>query len=94
MGGENFLFSFSREAASGSSPRGRGKPDNAVALVTTNRLIPAWAGKTLFVIGYPHGEPAHPRVGGENFTLVQALDIDVGSSPRGRGKPRVRARIE
>ena len=78
-----------RPLTAGSSPRGRGKPDNAVALVTTNRLIPAWAGKTVATLLIEVLMPAHPRVGGENRTASRPERSAAGSSPRGRGKRTV-----
>ena len=52
-------------------------------------LIPAHAGKTLFIVGYPHGEPAHPRSRGENIKAAVSVVVDWGSSPLTRGKPSV-----
>ena len=71
----------------GSSPRGRGKRGAGIPSTLSPGLIPARAGKTLFVIGYPHGEPAHPRAGGENEYVAWLRAAQAGSSPRGRGKP-------
>ena len=51
---------------SGSSPRGRGKPLDAVDESLDERLIPAWAGKTATTMGESLDDAAHPRVGGEN----------------------------
>ena len=51
------------------------------------RLIPAWAGKTLMDLDLAAPDPAHPRVGGENFISFPHYVLRVGSSPRGRGKP-------
>ena len=39
---------------------------------------------------FAHSGPAHPRAGGENWVLIEAFAISVGSSPRGRGKQTVR----
>ena len=53
-------------------------------------LIPAWAGKTYFLIALPRRAWAHPRVGGENAVKPGTSANQGGSSPRGRGKrPRV-----
>ena len=71
---------------SGSSPRGRGKPTGARRTPGRSRLIPAWAGKTDARSRHWLQAPAHPRVGGENGQPVVDLIINVGSSPRGRGK--------
>ena len=51
-------------------------------------LIPAWAGKTAPGLGVAGRSTAHPRVGGENRPGVNTPGRAVGSSPRGRGKPR------
>ena len=87
VGGENPNSTGTACGASGSSPRGRGKPLDAVSLARPARLIPAWAGKTVSrpTIRYP--DSAHPRVGGENTPLTSHPGNSHGSSPRGRGKP-------
>ena len=87
VGGENGTIAGARLSASGSSPRGRGKPCPRNALRSRYRLIPAWAGKTIFVALYQNNETAHPRVGGENGLVGPFADVPAGSSPRGRGKP-------
>ena len=46
VGGENTVFTRLRGFSSGSSPRGRGKPDGREAGTARSGLIPAWAGKT------------------------------------------------
>ena len=70
----------------GSSPRGRGKHGDESINGLDNRLIPAWAGKTVGIRASRGARTAHPRVGGEN----RAFDVlgvgRMGSSPRGRGK--------
>ena len=53
-------------------------------------LIPAWAGKTAQGVNQIHEVLAHPRVGGENGGGATGNSSLVGSSPRGRGKPRSR----
>ena len=50
-------------------------------------LIPAWAGKTMSMVGYLSVWWAHPRVGGENACNSLGALLALGSSPRGRGKP-------
>ena len=89
VGGENPNSTGTACGASGSSPRGRGKPLDAVSLARPARLIPAWAGKTVSrpTIRYP--DSAHPRVGGENIKSMFSSVQSTGSSPRGRGKPTV-----
>ena len=53
------------------------------------RLIPAWAGKTVSAVLSWSVRAAHPRVGGENVSAVARGVRPGGSSPRGRGKPKL-----
>ena len=74
----------------GSSPRMRGKPDFTDSITGTKRLIPAHAGKTSF-LGVPSLRGgAHPRACGENTRFLTYEVYKWGSSPRMRGKPRLR----
>ena len=50
-------------------------------------LIPACAGKTTVISMPIDREWAHPRVCGENVSMVWRLTPPTGSSPRVRGKP-------
>ena len=86
VGGENNPTDTMGVFRSGSSPRGRGKPDRRLVLRYNGGLIPAWAGKTTQPTPWGSSGPAHPRVGGENLTGGWCCDTMVGSSPRGRGK--------
>ena len=88
VGGENLGGSAARPEDDGSSPRGRGKQCVYRSHMVSFRLIPAWAGKTVPLPPSPTGWRAHPRVGGENFLIVEVAEKLDGSSPRGRGKPR------
>ena len=72
--------------SSGSSPRGRGKLAALAVKLAEARLIPAWAGKTSDALALTASDQAHPRVGGENALLPGRYRLQVGSSPRGRGK--------
>ena len=73
----------------GSSPRGRGKRRGPVGRRSTLRLIPARAGKTRCQLDTAPRVRAHPRAGGENIASTGREVNRAGSSPRGRGKPRV-----
>ena len=73
---------------SGSSPRGRGKPRRHSRQGPRRRLIPARAGKTSCPSCLSSGKRAHPRAVGENRSAATPIRSLVGSSPRGRGKPR------
>ena len=86
VGGENAIIFPIVSAASGSSPRGRGKQTIQLAVGETRRLIPAWAGKTAVGSVIDWFKTAHPRVGGENNKVILESVVGGGSSPRGRGK--------
>ena len=90
VGGENRWIWRARRSRSGSSPRGRGKLEDAVAAPVEDGLIPAWAGKTMGHGRRHHDGQAHPRVGGENAAMMRSVLPIQGSSPRGRGKPSTR----
>ena len=78
----------------GSSPRVRGKQDSPVEMLDGSGLIPACAGKTFEVRKPPSVHPAHPRVCGENVTDSVVKIVDLGSSPRVRGKlPRIAEKV-
>ena len=84
--GENSLCLRIRNPPPGSSPRVRGKPIVAPVEHDPPGLIPACAGKTGGRRETLRGEPAHPRVCGENERAREAAGIPRGSSPRVRGK--------
>ena len=46
VGGEHFSAPAQRIEADGSSPRGRGTPQNRARVPARDRIIPAWAGNT------------------------------------------------
>ena len=85
-GGENGLVRQRVGLASGSSPRGRGKPLISPSLRFGGRLIPARAGKTAPSSARVRPSAAHPRAGGENSGSPSRPRSSAGSSPRGRGK--------
>ena len=89
VGGENFVHSPHISKIRGSSPRGRGKPTGSPVRPSLPGLIPAWAGKTGPRRVLWRVRRAHPRVGGENEHKTNPPKCCLGSSPRGRGKPRL-----
>ena len=91
--GENPTMVAWRLPAAGSSPRVRGKPGFLRPLLPEGGLIPACAGKTRRARALRHRPPAHPRVCGENDDAHVSQGVGVGSSPRVRGKPRLRPGI-
>ena len=49
------------------------------------RFIPAWAGNTALVTAAIAPLAVHPRVGGEHSISDCSIEVEGGSSPRGRG---------
>ena len=72
--------------AFGSSPLTRGKLKLRISNDGGSGLIPAHAGKTLFVVRGGEGVEAHPRSRGENQAGLDASLRAGGSSPLTRGK--------
>ena len=70
----------------GSSPLTRGKPGEGRAGGARGGLIPAHAGKTVFMIVVVATETAHPRSRGENGRPQERVIWKSGSSPLTRGK--------
>ena len=87
--GENFDLATHFIDEAGSSPRVRGKHSHSYSTVSACGLIPACAGKTLYLVeAWPY-TGAHPRVCGENDLNCGAALSAAGSSPRVRGKREV-----
>ncbi len=64
----------------------RGKLSPAPSRISTCRITPAYAGKTVPVFGHRAHHRDHPRVCGENPQLRHLAQIQSGSPPRMRGK--------
>ena len=86
MCGENRDASQVGRLTGGSSPRVRGKRLTLYFPKSFTGLIPACAGKTVLGPCCPTYMGAHPRVCGENIVVLGKLPIQMGSSPRVRGK--------
>ncbi len=71
------------------SPRGRGKRAWGGYKMRALRSIPAWAGETGFPPWPGITITVYPRVGGGNRWRGCQRALDVGLSPRGRGKLRI-----
>ena len=86
--GENPYAASNDQDPKGSSPLTRGKRKGLTPPADVVRLIPAHAGKTLFLCppGGEHG--AHPRSRGENRERLCDGGLHGGSSPLTRGKHR------
>ena len=73
-------------AASGPSPRVRGKPRSSSIGICFSRSIPASAGETRTERGRPLHDPVHPRECGGNRARGCRSTTGSGPSPRVRGK--------
>ena len=86
VGGEKGTRRSHGMAVPGSPPRGRGKETLRHSTKITQRITPAWAGKSgAQTIPLDLSED-HPRVGGEKSMMVPHTLTRLGSPPRGRGK--------
>ena len=84
--GENDPAVPGENAAAGSPPRMRGKPDGSAAAMYLIGITPADAGKTAFMRGVWGCYWDHPRGCGENSYHSCFKRNLVGSPPRMRGK--------
>jgi len=72
--------------ASGSSPLVQGKVGKGGALAAVPRIIPAGAGKGLWLSWHQRQPPDHPRWCGERQRKCRPRMSPIGSSPLVRGK--------
>ena len=70
----------------GTSPPTRGKPGEAQEAHAARRNIPAYTGKTMRAGKCITSAPEHPRLHGENCTMISASESHSGTSPPTRGK--------
>ena len=91
--GENFVKCVRVFGCVGSSPRVRGKPGSMKLNKKTLGLIPACAGKTRKAHRDFLHAGAHPRVCGENNSIIDIMRVNGGSSPRVRGKQALENRV-
>ncbi len=86
VGGGDLAQSRSNSSIRGRSPRGRGRPRARSRRSATPRSIPAWAGETMLP-AWPGGSTSvDPRVGGGDGSASHESIIELGRSPRGRGR--------
>ena len=88
--GANQQGGYPRWYPPGSSPRMRGKRVRGPCGSYRLRIIPAHAGQTSGVIQWTKTATDHPRACGANHAARFELADTLGSSPRMRGKQRVR----
>ncbi|OSM00323.1 hypothetical protein MAIT1_00816 [Magnetofaba australis IT-1] len=87
VGGGNYVSLGGAVRCLGRSPRGRGKLIDYLRRGDLSRSIPAWAGETGRTRRAAHWRRVDPRVGGGNSRTLAASRLEIGRSPRGRGKP-------
>ena len=93
-GGEHPAMSRVPTIRPGSSPRGRGTRLATGLPRDVLRFIPARAGNTLANSALAASGTVHPRVGGEHVGQAVFGSSRNGSSPRGRGTPRLEQRLD
>ena len=86
--GANVLTLHLHHAASGSSPRMRGKRLDFKGFELKSRIIPAHAGQTTTTGACDAATKDHPRACGANAARLAPRRFPSGSSPRMRGKRR------
>ena len=84
--GANLPCEQSHEVTAGSSPRVRGKRRASAPSLYSRRIIPARAGQTGLMARHPLHRPDHPRACGANEPILPPCHVQIGSSPRVRGK--------
>ena len=89
--GENVVAAREELLLDGSSPLTRGKRHPELFSDGQGGLIPAHAGKTVFLRSQEGNRRAHPRSRGENIAVTIAPIGFMGSSPLTRGKLDLRA---
>ena len=86
--GEHSVANTISVANTGSSPLTRGAPYSGRVTTGGLRLIPAYAGSTLWTIDDLFFHGAHPRLRGEHHSSYHAASSTLGSSPLTRGARR------
>ena len=89
--GEKLYSRRSTSSGRGSSPRVRGKAETSHRKPSSAGIIPAGAGKSALAEVSVNRDGDHPRGCGEKGVSFWACSGQSGSSPRVRGKARLRA---
>mgnify|MGYP006882881248 CR=1 FL=1 len=84
--GEKSVWHFQLRPVVGSPPRMRGKDDRPCAYDHTDRITPAYAGKSTRLSLFAIFSGDHPRVCGEKIACGHYMLCYSGSPPRVRGK--------
>ena len=83
--GEHDCSIYFTNFPTGSSPHTRGAPACATSARKPGRIIPAYAGSTIFLHHHEIISWDHPRIRGEHLALGAILRQERGSSPHTRG---------
>ena len=84
--GGDVLGTFESYAIGGRSPRSRGRLGSAALDLTGSRPIPALAGETEAIMSTKAKHGADPRARGGDVRAEADLGLDLGRSPRSRGR--------
>ena len=79
--GENYNEYYGNIRTTGSPPRVRGKPHSTRRGVSGKRITPACAGKTVELFEFGNAPEDHPRVCGENYSVV-SIASNITDHPR------------
>ena len=88
VGGEEVRWARLTIWLMGLPPRGRGRDTALICWLGRGRITPAWAGKRPFRRLLHRPARDYPRVGGEEFRLVDNPAGNLGLPPRGRGRDK------
>ena len=83
--GEHLLHLRMSGSFSGSSPHTRGAPIANPARESAHRIIPAYAGSTVYDVAARRFVGDHPRIRGEHSSRSDKSNLIQGSSPHTRG---------
>ena len=86
--GENLLICFRKQAGHGTYPRTRGKPQDSIGPLVSQRNIPAHAGKTCKNAWRTPRCWEHPRARGENRITAEDNACVMRNIPAHAGKTR------
>ena len=86
--GENRLNLIMAKVTKGSPPQVRGKHSASAFRAICLRITPAGAGKTSPAPRAWYWTRDHPRRCGENHVVCNRVNVQLGSPPQVRGKPR------
>ncbi len=86
MRGDNLMLSASASGSCGSPPHARGQHARKTRLDSGERFTPACAGTTIIRERGCWFFPVHPRMRGDNWTVLSFPSTTCGSPPHARGQ--------